>query len=322
MTSEKLRIILITGSGRSGSTILDNLLGQVPGFFSAGEVGNLWNYARPTDRLCSCGSRFRDCKLWRGVFKRILGEVDLDSAWSRLEADTYQRLRLKDLWQLTTAGGRRHFLHSTCEQRGRILDVYNAISAETGVRTIVDSSKSPGRAYLVTQIPELDVYVIHLVRDPRAVAFSWQRRKQDPSLPGTYMDVFGPVQSTLRWTLSQQVERLCKIPARYVLIRYEDFIARPEHEFERIFEMIGDGAEQRPRIVNRTISLAPVHSIDGNPSRFTREPLILKPDEEWRRKMSTVNRALVTALTWPLLRRYGYAFKGQSDGEGVEAEAL
>jgi hypothetical protein len=322
MTSEKLRIILIAGSGRSGSTILDNLLGQVPGFFSAGEVGNVWNYARPADRLCSCGSRFRDCQLWRSVFKRILGEVDLDSAWSRLEPDTYQRMRLKDLWKLTTAGGRRHFLHSTCEQSRRILDVYNAISAETGVRTIVDSSKSPERAYLVTQIPELDVYVIHLVRDPRAVAFSWQRRKPDPSLPGTYMDVFGPVSSALRWRLSQQVERLCKIPARYLLIRYEDFIAKPEHELGRIFTMIGDSAERRPQIVNRTVSLVPVHSVDGNPSRFTKERLVLKPDDEWRRKMSTVDYALVTALAWPLLRHYGYAFNGESDGKGVEAEAL
>jgi len=32
------RVLYIAGWGRSGSTILDNVLGQVDGFFSAGEL--------------------------------------------------------------------------------------------------------------------------------------------------------------------------------------------------------------------------------------------------------------------------------------------
>jgi hypothetical protein len=35
--------------------------------------------------------------------------------------------------------------------------------------------------------PGLDVRVAHIVRDPRAVAFSWLRRKPDPDLPGEGM---------------------------------------------------------------------------------------------------------------------------------------
>jgi len=32
------KVLFITGRGRSGSTILDNLLGQLDGFFSLGQV--------------------------------------------------------------------------------------------------------------------------------------------------------------------------------------------------------------------------------------------------------------------------------------------
>jgi hypothetical protein len=35
-------VLFVVGSGRSGSTLLDILLGQIPGFFSTGELHSLW----------------------------------------------------------------------------------------------------------------------------------------------------------------------------------------------------------------------------------------------------------------------------------------
>ena len=35
-------VLYVAGAGRSGSTLLDNLLGQIPGFFSAGELRYVW----------------------------------------------------------------------------------------------------------------------------------------------------------------------------------------------------------------------------------------------------------------------------------------
>jgi hypothetical protein len=319
MAGEKLRILLIAGDGRSGSTLLDNILGQTEGFFSSGELGNLWNFAQAEERVCSCGSCLRDCEIWKGVFRRILGDVDLGYALSKRPRDRFQYMRSRDFWRLTSGRGRKRFLQLTSAQAREVVHLYGVISAESGARTIVDSSKSSARAYMITQIPDLDVYVVHLVRDPRAVAFSWARKKPDPSLPGTYMDTYGPVRSALRWVARQQVEPLCNIPGRYLLIRYEDFIATPDREIQRIFAMIGDDARQGLKLTNRPIMLRPVHSIDGNPSRFNKEPLILKPDDEWRRRMSRFDHAVVTALAWPLLRRYGYALNMRPYVQGVEA---
>ena len=224
---------------------------------------------------------------------------------------------MKDLWRLTTARGRKRFRQLAAEHARRALDVYRAISEESGAQTIVDSSKSPARTYLITQIPDLDVYVVHLVRDARAVAFSWQRKKADPSLPNTYMDTYSPVNSTLRWILSQQVERLCNIPGRYLMIRYEDLVAAPDRELQRIFTMIGEPAQRRPEIMDHTICLSRVHSINGNPSRFSQENVTLRPDDEWRLRMAGFDRTVVSALAAPFLRRYGYELNGRPNVQGA-----
>jgi Sulfotransferase family len=310
MAKQKLRIILIAGSGRSGSTLLDNILGQTPGFFSGGELGNLWDFAREEARLCACGTRLRECEIWSGIFRRLYKDMPLNEVFGT-GRDHYRYMRLQDLWRLTTERGRQRFLQLAADYAREALDIYQAIADQTGAHTIVDSSKGPARTYLINQIPELDVYTIHLVRDARAVAFSGRRKKPDPSLPNSYQHFpSGPVNVTIRWILSHQVERLCKTPGRYLMIRYEDFVAAPDREILRIFGLIGAPAEERATIANHTVRLMRVHSINGNPSRFIQNAVTLKPDDEWRSKMSRFDRALVSALAWYFNRRFGYELNG------------
>jgi hypothetical protein len=40
--------------------------------------------------------------------------------------------------------------------------------------------------------------------------------------------------------------------------------------------------------------------------RFVEGTLNIRPDEAWRERMSRGDRRIVTALTWPWLRAYGY----------------
>jgi hypothetical protein len=44
----------------------------------------------------------------------------------------------------------------------------------------------------------------------------------------------------------------------------------------------------------------------GNPMRLETGHVQLRLDEAWRTDMRVMDRATVTALTWPLLLRYGY----------------
>jgi len=65
-------VVYVAGSGRSGSTILERVLGQMPGFVNVGELIDL--YRRPPEgERCGCGLAFTACPFWLGVGKRAFG---------------------------------------------------------------------------------------------------------------------------------------------------------------------------------------------------------------------------------------------------------
>src|SRR5690348_2086573 len=57
------RILFIGGCGRSGSTLLNRLIGNTPGFTSCGEVGKLW-FAVDNGFSCTCGEQVPTCSFW------------------------------------------------------------------------------------------------------------------------------------------------------------------------------------------------------------------------------------------------------------------
>ncbi len=85
MSGSPVKVLFVGGFGRSGSTILDNVLGQVEGFFSAGEVSYLWDRCFEQDRLCSCKNAFSQCPLWSRIVARAFPDREtLDTArWYR-----------------------------------------------------------------------------------------------------------------------------------------------------------------------------------------------------------------------------------------------
>ena len=56
----------------------------------------------------------------------------------------------------------------------------------------------------------------------------------------------------------------------------------------------------------REISLSLDHTVSGNPGRFRKGTIELRADEEWKAKMRGADKNVVTALTAPLLLKYGY----------------
>jgi hypothetical protein len=62
MAEDRLKVLYVTGFGRSGTTILDNILGQLDGVFAAGELHYIWDRSLEQNRLCACGEAFADCR--------------------------------------------------------------------------------------------------------------------------------------------------------------------------------------------------------------------------------------------------------------------
>src|SRR5712691_331429 len=76
MAGGSIKVAYIGGYSRSGSTLLDCMLGQLPGFFSTGELAYIWTHGLGENRLCGCGSHFMECAFWRKVGERAFGGWD------------------------------------------------------------------------------------------------------------------------------------------------------------------------------------------------------------------------------------------------------
>ena len=305
-----VKVLYVAGSGRSGSTILDRTLGQLDGFFSVGELCNLWERGLLARRRCGCGTPVPDCPVWGPVLADAFGGADRVDA-ERLAAVARRRLTVRSVPELLVGRGGRDGA-AVEEYQATLARLYRAVQRQTGCRVLVDSSKSPVYARLLAAIPGVDVAVVHLVRDPRATAWSFLRKKQLPDFGDDRLMVRQhPLVSARRWSLWQAVTELLwrGRRGRYLRLRYEDFVRDPQPAVRRIAALTGETPAAWPFTGPAKVRLAATHSVSGNPNRFGTGEVELRADEEWRRAMRPADRAMVTALTWPLLLRYRYPLR-------------
>lgn len=312
--SDVTRVLFIAGALRSGTTLLDRVIGAHEGFCSVGEAHNIWKNSFDQNQLCGCGAPFHECVFWGKVSQRAFGRevAEFDPAAAIHLKDSVDRIRHIP-WLVSPLRSRRYqtAFAAYAELLGRL---YEAIQEVSGAMVIVDSSKSPAHALLMSQLPGVEVHVVHLVRDPRAVAFSWQRQRRRPEIHWKAEDM--PVEristSASIWTAYNGLaELLSASKTSYCRLRYEDFITDPGIALSRVlapYEWVGNSLATEK---NTEMIFEPTHTVSGNPMRFKSGRLKLELDDEWRSTMPPRDRRLVTALTWPLLIRYGYPLGGE-----------
>ena len=311
MTEARVKVLYIAGSGRSGSTILDRILGQLDRFFSVGELCNLWDRGLLAHRKCGCGVPVDQCPVWTGILATGFGRQPDEVDASRMIALRRRWVRVRHIPKVVVTHWRRR-----ADQGDELLDVlgrlYRAVQQHTDCRVIVDSSKAPLYAELLARIPAIDLHVVHLVRDPRATAYSWLRQKQLPDFgDARQMQRLPPLKSSGLWTLWQTMSELLvgRPRDRYLRLRYEDFVRDPEAAVRRVAALVGERPAALPFPSPGTARLRATHSVSGNPNRFQTGTVQLRPDREWVRGLRRPHRALVTAVTWPLLVRYRYPIR-------------
>jgi hypothetical protein len=305
-----VRVLSIVGYTRSGSTLVDSILGELDGVFSAGELHYLWERGLLEGRTCGCGEQLRDCRVWSEVLKHAFGDdpppPEQVVGWQARSVRTRHTPAL-------LAGGRGLIDTSAMRAYGVVLSkIYRSIAEVTGSRVIIDSSTRPSVGALTMLLPRIDTSVVHLVRDPRAVAFSWRRAKRElDRADAADMPRQSVVKSSLGWLElnlgAEGVRRKADEQSR--LIRYEDLMAEPRASLASIATLIGEPAGDLPFVSDRAVQLGENHTVSGNPGRFRRGIVDLVVDDEWRRHMRPRDRRLATVLTLPLLRRYGYPIR-------------
>lgn len=301
-----LKVLFIAGTGRSGTTILSSILGQVPGCFAAGEVRYTWERGLLLNHRCGCGEPFADCPVWTSVMATAFGGQRPDAAAVARSIETRVRVRQVPMMLLRRLTGRKAVPSEAHD--ATVLRLYRALSRQQGVEVIVDSSKLPPYGLLLGSMPSVQLYVVHVVRDPRATAFSWRRQKstRDPANAAT-MNQLENWRSGFLWLLwNVLADRWWpRGQGRNLVVRYEDLMDDPAAVVERILGMIGLGLP--PGLVRQhSVILSPTHSVAGNPGRHDTGEVPLRVDAEWQQAMPAAQRVLVTVLTLPGLRRFGY----------------
>ncbi len=315
MTAEaraSTRVLVVGGWGRCGSTLLDMLLGQMEGFVSAGEVRELWLRGCVEDRPCGCGAPFSSCVFWSQVGKEAFG------GWDRLDLETILRARYRwdRPWGLPRllASGEGHRVGDVevyADALGRLM---RAIATVAGASVVVDSSKIPTHTLLLARSRDLDVRMVHLVRDSRGVAFSNQKHVVKSVTAGepTLLPRYGALNSAVRYDLYNAANGALarRFGSAWRRLRYEDLVAEPEARLRELARHAGESVpDELPFLHGRQVTLGTNHLVDGNPVRFARD-LTLSVDDEWRRRLGERDRLTMSALTWPLLRRYSYPVRG------------
>lgn len=298
-----MRVLYIAGTGRSGSTLLASILGQAPGFFNAGELRYIWQRGIQENRLCGCGRRFADCPFWREVVE-LAGLPDA-AAMAEVQA------RLTRIRHLPRMGLDSQSREPAIEAyRAALGRLYRAVAHVSNSQVVVDSSKLPSYGRVLATIPDVDLYTVQLVRDPRAAATSWASLKVQPDrgVSGVFMQRLSPTRSALLWAFWNAIAGglVGNGPARYLTLRYEDLIARPLDSVRRITELVGEGQVELPFRDARTVELAANHTVAGNPDRLSSGLVTIRTGAASDQSLSKRDRLLVTALTLPVLVRFGY----------------
>lgn len=302
-----VEVAFIGGSGRCGSTLLELLLGRVPGFVAVGELRHVWERNFAGDVRCACGEPFSRCPFWTAVVAEAFGGPVDGRRVARLR-HSVERFRR---WPYLTGAmpqpaGYRLALDRYTGLLGRM---YPAIRQLSGARVVVDASKHPAHGQILRRMPEIDLSVIHLVRDSRAVVHSLQRQKDRPDHTDrdAVMPTLPPVKAALNWDLINGLcSRLARSHHRSIRLRYEDLARDPDAAVEQVLRLVRGRPGDREPIADGPVEVGTQHTLSGNPIRFERGPLRIAPDLEWRTAMPSGQRVAVTALTFPLLRAYGY----------------
>ena len=271
------KILYIAGYGRSGSTVLDVILGNHPDIVSVGELAYLLDDWGEPDRHCACGRLYRQCTFW----KHLPDVVSVSEDIRRIVRHIEKRSRTFPILSGTVNLERQR------EYRVFQRRLFSYIQEQSGKSIVLDSSKSARdtalRFYALSKIADLDVYVLHLVRDGRATMASCVRKGSNWALEGYRQPKrFPGLRAALGWTLTNSwtvaLAKRYLSPDRYLQIRFGDLTSDPASVLNQIGQFVGVEAGILVEWVEQGKGFEVGHNVGGNRVRLEKQ-IHLRTDE-------------------------------------------
>ncbi len=321
------RLAYILSASHSGSTLLAMVLGSHPDVATTGEL-KLTAIGNPDRYRCSCREELRICPFWTGIAKdmavRGLAFDPLDAGTDfQSVGSPYARYLLRPLHRARGLEALRdvalslsvawHRDHGRIQARNAALVA--CIIERSGKRLVVDSSKVGIRLKYLLRNRAIEVSVIRLIRDGRAVALTYTDSARfadasDERLRGGGMGIAGGYrrltmeEAAREWRRSnEEADNIVAAidPARVIQVRYETFCREPREEASRIFDFLGVPPDDAVARFPHT-----VHHVIGNGMRLD-DAREVKLDERWRDVLSPEQLRVFDGVAGDMNRRMGYS---------------
>lgn len=304
MDTVEKKVIYIMGHARSGSTILNILLGNSPDAMAAGETGNFYRSGLLNNEFCSCGQPFEQCEFWspisRSMRQQLNGKIDAFISYSKS----------LDNWRNVLFSGRMSKDNLTTDWYHKVnRQLFEEIITASGKNTLIDASKDPVRFFHLRTLPQYKFALIHIVRDPRAVCLSQLRTFKKDMQSGLERDmqgksIFKTVKSLyINTYLSEKMKRLHK--HNVVTVNYDELAQGKGSALSDITLATGLDTTALAHSINKGEILHQFHSAAGNRLRMSRE-IRLMYDYSWRQSLTRLQYFTITLLTLPLILRYRF----------------
>jgi hypothetical protein len=299
-TNIKPKVLAFSGSGRSGSTILEILLGQQSGFVAVGEMTRLWYHGYHKNILSGSRVPVRESELWVGVADEVFGGVD------KVDGAAIHHLRVRsflEAFRIITKTASEDTMKRVREYADILSKTYQAIAKVSNKQVIVDASKDTRHVCVLAHTQGIDLRLLHLIRDSRAVVYSWSKPKKRLDAD-EYIHQPNLLVSSMKWNVHNFYSELIKRQFPSLQILYEEYV----HNIEDTLWQILNFMEIENDSVTTEIDMDRIteqHGIWGNPVRFEKN-INIGIDARWKREMPQSHKYLSTFLTLPMLLYYKY----------------
>ena len=314
-----MKIIYIASDVRSGSTLLDYLLGNHPDAVGVGEIRYLYTHIIREGKgdkhgwNCSCGDPVEACSFWSPVLEEVK-----QHGVSPREDDTGYVLEQGRKWKnlLTLAGllvpirgYQKRIVRHTQIDEGSLTHLKNCFSYMSAIhkihdKVIVDSSKKGKQLVNLLAALEsrsdVEIKVIHLIRDPRATTWSKVKRQGLPHTPWRFL------RSMVSWVTENAEIRLVRSLLEeedWMTVRYEDLCEDLDGVLDQIWHRVGLSRDA-PGLGE--LNKEAKHNICGSPTRFEKDRTEVKLERKWLDELRASHRLIYRLVAWPLLAAVGY----------------
>lgn len=277
------KIVYVIGAGRSGSTLIDIVLGNQSNFVSAGELNRFAKRKGfphdPRDKEVAA--------FWENV-RNDIGSLD-SNVFKTFEKMEYHSSFFKNSFVKNNKSSYLNFNRK----------LFSSISKNIPYgSTIIDSSKYPLRGLYLSELFNKDISYIYIQRDPVNVVSSFQNKSvEQPSKSVFSSNVYLIV---VNW-LSNYVLNILRRNHYVVTIKYEDFCNDPISNLCRIENELKIDLTNVKLKISKGEKLNVGKLFDGNRLRLKNSIEI---------KKSKVNSKSLSGLIWrPFHRFFWYKFK-------------